>query len=102
MLIFVPLIGVLLSMFIRPFSLRRIFLHTIFPIVPLIVMIDGIISALRTYSFAEVQELLAQIKTEHPELKSEEYVWEMKRERCGLFYLADLTYYVGYPRTKAA
>ena len=57
---------------IRPFSWSRLFFTYLIPIVPLLVMVDGIASCLRSYSIEELTELTGSL-TGHP------YDWEIRR-----------------------
>jgi len=100
-LVLVPLVSIFLSPFIAPFSLARIFFHTIFPVIPFILVHDGIISSLRSYSRAECEEFVQQLRVEEPGLGVDEYSWEFKKIRCGLFNLVELYTFVGIPRMPA-
>lgn len=73
----------------RPRSWARIFLTFVVPVLPLIVIWDGTVSALRTYDVRELEEMTAQ-------LTAPDYHWDIGRiERSG----ADpsLTYLIGRP-----
>lgn len=48
--------------FIRPFSFGRIVFTYLIPLVPLFVMLDGILSALRTYTIPEMNELISRVQ----------------------------------------
>jgi len=88
-----PLIVLLVTPFIRPFRLSRLFWTYLIPIVPLYVLWDGAVSCLRTYSPQELQELVDG-------LDSNDYVWEIGREAA--FPRPSITYLLGYPRSKLA
>jgi ActR/RegA family two-component response regulator len=67
----------LLTPFIRPFKLKRLIFTYIVPVIPLVVLWDGIVSALRTYSVQEMNDLVARLDA------NDEYQWEIKRIKSG-------------------
>jgi hypothetical protein len=75
---------------IRPFRWSRLLYTYLFPIVPLVLLFDGLVSCLRTYRTQELRELIA-------ELAGSEYWWEIG-ERSGTFGSLPVTYLIGYPR----
>ncbi len=70
-LFFMPVLVLLITLFIKPFSFKRIFFTYIFPIVPLFVWWDGLVSALRTYSIKEMNQMVSSLKN------NETYKWEI-------------------------
>lgn len=64
-----PLFVLLATPWIRPFRWSRLFWTYVVPLVPLLVVFDGIVSCLRTYSVAELRELVDGVG-------GEGYVWE--------------------------
>jgi hypothetical protein len=87
-MIFSPINVLFVTPFIRPFSFGRLVFTYIIPLVPLFVMIDGILSALRTYSIPEMEELVSQVKN------SESYTWKIGRKKSGP---ASVLYLIGTP-----
>ncbi len=84
-----PLNVLISTPFIRPLVIGRIVFTYLIPIVPLMVLWDGIVSALRTYSVEEMKELVAEVKN------STDFEWEIGRiENRGLPVL----YLLGYPK----
>lgn len=61
-MLFSPLSVILVTPFILPFSVGRLFFTYIIPIVPVVVMWDGIVSSLRTYSLKEMNDLISEVK----------------------------------------
>lgn len=61
-MIFSPVTVLLVTPFIRPFSVGRIIFTYLIPIVPICVLWDGIVSSLRTYSVKEMQALADSLK----------------------------------------
>jgi hypothetical protein len=90
--IFVILVGVLLMFLhtprIRPFRWSRMLWTYLIPIVPLVLLFDGVVSCLRTYRPQELREMVNS-------LTSCEYRWEIG-ELAGK--RAPVTYLVGYSR----
>lgn len=72
-----PLSVLLTTPFIGPFKFGRIIFTYLIPIVPLVVMWDGIVSSLRTYSVKEMKELVNGLDN------TEGFNWEMGRKRSG-------------------
>ena len=75
---------------IRPFRWSRLLYTYVLPIVPLVLLFDGLVSCLRTYRTRELRELIG-------ELAGSKYWWEIG-ERSGTFGSLPVTYLIGYPR----
>ena len=69
-----PLFVFLHTPLIRPFRWTRLLFTYILPVIPLLVMIDGIVSCLRTYTLEELREITAS-------LKGSPYDWELRKVR---------------------
>lgn len=78
----VPLLALRESLRMRPFRWKRIFWTWLVPIVPAVLLIDGILSCLRSYSQADLRELVFGIT----QLNSSQsgYNWHIGEERRGL------------------
>ena len=76
-MLFSPLTVLLTTPLIRPFKLGRIIFTYLIPIVPLFVLWDGLVSALRTYSVKEMQALVNSL--EH----KERFDWEVGKMKSG-------------------
>jgi hypothetical protein len=76
-MIFSPISVLLTTPFIRPFKLGRIIFTYLIPVVPLFVLWDGIVSALRTYSIKEMNELVENLSG------TENYDWEINKVKSG-------------------
>lgn len=89
LMLLTPLFVWLLTPSIRPFRPSRLFWTYLVPIIPLAVMFDGIVSCLRTYSPAELQDLTAGIGegTYHWE------IGEVKGDKAPI----PVTYLIGTP-----
>lgn len=83
-----PLVVMILTPFIRPFSWVRLLLTYCIPLIPLVITWDGIVSCLRSYSITELHDMTA----ESPDL----YSWEVGELRGK--GLLPLTYVFGLPR----
>jgi len=57
MLLFVPLLVLLLTPFVRPFSVGRLVFTYLLPIAVPLILFDGVVSCLRSYTLAELRAL---------------------------------------------
>lgn len=89
-----PALVLLSTPFVRPFSWARLFWTYLVPVIPLVVLFDGIVSCLRTYSVEEL-EVLAQ------RAGGEGWTWEAGRVRAPWLPIP-VTYLVGCPPVEAA
>lgn len=83
----VPLLALQLGVGIRPFRWARIFWTYVVPVIPFTLWLDGVLSCLRTYSQADLKELISG-------LESADYRWETGEESRGL---VTITYLMGCP-----
>lgn len=84
-----PVVALLVTPFVRPFRLERLFWTYVLPVVPLGVFWDGLVSCLRTYTVVELKEITASIGVK-------DYAWEIGRARV-TGTPAQVTYLAGYP-----
>ena len=84
-----PLLVWLVTPLIRPFRWARLLWTYLLPVVPLVVLFDGIVSCWRTYTVAELTEFTA-------ELSGSGYAWEVG-ETPAKGWRAPVTYLIGYP-----
>lgn len=75
---------------IRPFRWSRIFWTYVIPIVPLVVLFDGLVSCCRTYRPQELRTIVEK-------LTGSEYLWEAG-EQLGNWSKVPITYLIGSPR----
>jgi hypothetical protein len=75
--------------FIKPFRFSRLFFTYLIPLIPLCLLWDGIVSCLRVYSPAELQDLVSRINTN-------DYEWDIGALRLGP---GVVTYLIGIPAT---
>jgi hypothetical protein len=87
---FSPITVLLVTPFIRPFRPGRIFFTYLLPVVPLFVWWDGLVSALRTYSVAELNRLIGELGG------SERFAWETGTLKSGP---STIIYLLGVPTT---
>ncbi|TGD56714.1 hypothetical protein [Flavobacterium humi] len=88
-MLFSPITVFIMTPFIRPFRLGRIVFTYLIPIVPLVVLWDGLVSSLRTYSVAEMKALVAKLDN------ADGFEWEIERVKSGPAYIL---YLLGYPK----
>ncbi len=84
-----PVLVLLFTPFVRPFRWSRLLWTYLIPVLPLLVLFDGVVSSLRTYSPSELTDL-----TE--ELGAVGYVWEIGEETSGPGPVP-VTYLIGVP-----
>jgi len=76
-MIFSPITVLLVTPFIKPFSLGRIVFTYLIPLVPIFVLWDGIVSSLRTYSVKEMEDLVNNLENK------DQFDWETGRKKSG-------------------
>jgi hypothetical protein len=86
----VPVAGLLVTPFLRPFRWSRLLFTYVIPVVPLVLWFDGIVSCLRVYPPPELAELTERLSF----AKESKYQWDIGEERAGLL---PITYLIGYP-----
>lgn len=84
-----PLVAVLTVPFWRPLRVSSLFFSWIVPLIPLVILFDGIVSWLRIYSEPELRELVTPL--------GDAYEWEIGRLRLGRVP-AHAIYLIGSPR----
>ena len=84
-----PLLVWLSTPFIRPFRWSRVLWTYVIPVLPLLILFDGIVSCLRTYAPDELMDLTQR-------LGDHGYTWEIGEETAGPGPVP-VTYLVGYP-----
>lgn len=89
-MLFSPINVLWMTPFIRPFSVGRLLFTYIIPLVPLFIMIDGILSALRTYTVPEMEELVSRVKG------NETYEWKIGKQKSGP---ASIPFLIGTPKS---
>ncbi len=75
---------------IRPFRWSRLLWTYLIPIIPLVLLFDGVVSCLRTYRPQELREIVDK-------LTSCEYKWEIGELAGGK---VPITYLIGYPKSR--
>jgi hypothetical protein len=86
------LLPFLLTPWIRPFRWSRLFCTYVLPIIPFVLLFDGIVSCLRTYQPQELRAIIAK-------LTAAEYQWELG-DRANPNGKVPIAYLIGYPRPK--
>ncbi len=88
-----PWIALLSAPFVRPFRVDRLFWTWVIPLIPFVLCFDGIVSCLRTYSTAELHEMIAGIRLPSG---GDQYRWEVGRVSSPLSPVG-VTYAILYP-----
>lgn len=76
-MLFSPITVLLITPFIRPFSLGRLLFTYLIPSMPLLVLWDGVAFALRTYSVSEMEDLIDGLENK------DRFDWKVRRIRSG-------------------
>lgn len=79
--------------FVRPFRWSRLLWTYVIPVIPFVLLFDGVVSCLRTYRPQELSELI-------DELTGAEYQWEIGEHKSASSKVP-ITYLMGYPRPSA-
>jgi hypothetical protein len=80
------------TLFIRPFRWSRFLYTYVLPIIPLVLLFDGLVSCVRTYRTRELHDLTSRIV-------GPQYRWVIG-ERRGTFPGLPITYLIGYPMAR--
>lgn len=86
--LFSPLLVLMLTPWIRPFSWKRLVLTYLIPVAPLVIWWDTLVSILRCYTPQEMRKM-------GHEVAGDGYHWFADTYRCGP---ASVTFLIGYPR----
>jgi hypothetical protein len=81
-----------LTPWMRPFRWSRLFWTYLLPVIPLVLLFDGVVSCLRTHRPRELREIVAN-------LTATEYQWEIG-EHARAAAQMPITYLIGYPRAR--
>ena len=84
-----PISVLLTTPFIKPFSLLRLLFTYIIPIIPIIVLWDGVVSSLRTYSVDEMQQLIKSVEN------NENFDWHIEKKKAKMGFVI---YTIGIPK----
>lgn len=93
MMLTLPWLAALVTPFVRPFRLDRLFWTWVIPLIPFVLCCDGIVSCLRTYSPSELHTLTTEVAQS---TNSVPYCWEIGRVPSPLSPIG-VGYLVGYP-----
>jgi len=85
-----PILAVLATPFVRPFSWARLALTYLVPVIPLVTTFDGVVSCLRTYSPAELLDLSRG-------LGGLRYRWQAGQVRSSAPAFIPVSYLIGTP-----
>ncbi len=87
-----PVVPLIVTPFMRPFRWSRLIWTYLIPIVPFVLLFDGVVSCMRAYSPKELAELAEG-------LSANAHRWDMGEEKRGLLPIP-ITYLIGYPNPK--
>ncbi len=90
-MLFLPIFCWLITPFIRPFSWRRLFWTYVIPVVPFVLLWNGTVSNLRTYSPEELERMTEEINCK-------DFTWEIGK--AASIGAPKVTYLLGYPTNK--
>jgi hypothetical protein len=90
LVLLIPVADWLLAPSVRPFRWMRMVWTYLIPVIPLVLLIDGMLSCLRVYSPEELRQMASSVDA------GKEYHWEIGVEKGGIFGVP-ITYLTGYP-----
>jgi hypothetical protein len=90
----IPIATWLFVPFRRPFRWLRLLWTYLIPVIPFVLLFDGLVSCLRAYSVGELRDMTSG-------LKSRGYRWEIG-EKAGGWLPLRITYLIGRPQKLAA
>lgn len=76
---------------IRPFRWSRLFWTFLIPVIPAVLLFDGMVSCLRTYRPEELRQILSGVV-------GNDYCWEIGESSSGK---VPIVYLIGYPKSVA-
>ncbi len=102
LVLLIPLADLALAPFARPLRWTRLLWTYLLPVIPLVLLVDGILSCLRVYSPAELLELMRDVcpRAEEGAESGEGFEWNIGVENSGPFRVP-ITYLTGYPKPVA-
>jgi hypothetical protein len=89
LMLFTPVMMLVVTPLIRPFRWSRFLWTYVVPVVPAVVLFDGMVSCLRSYNAEELQALTAS-------LDAKDYHWEIGKVKSDTS-LIPITYLIGMP-----
>jgi hypothetical protein len=90
----IPIATWLFVPFRRPFRWSRLLWTYLIPLIPFVLLFDGVVSCLRAYSLGELQDMTSEIEASG-------YRWEIG-EKAGGFLPVRITYLIGRPQNLSA
>ncbi len=88
-MVFSPITLLFITPFIRPFEFKRLVFTYVISILPILVLWDGVVSCLRTYSVSELRGLVQHLKG------NERFNWEINTVKSGP---GKIIYLMGVPK----
>jgi len=88
-MVFSPITLIVITPFIRPFEFKRLLFTYLVPILPVLVLWDGVVSCLRTYSISELKELVQGLEG------NQRFNWEINTVKSGP---GKILYLMGVPK----
>ena len=92
LVLLIPLSAWLVVPLTSPFKWSRLFWTYLIPVVPFVLLFDGMVSCLRVYSVPQLRELTQ-------DLGGSEYLWESGRQKAAYLSIP-ITYLIGHPVAK--
>jgi hypothetical protein len=90
LVLIIPIADLLLAPSIRPFRWKRLLWTYVIPVIPMVLLVDGILSCLRVYSPTELTQMFGSLRD------SGAYRWDIGVENGGIFHVP-ITYLMGIP-----
>jgi hypothetical protein len=102
LILLIPVADLALAPFARPLRWTRLVWTYLLPVIPLVLLVDGILSCLRVYSPAELRELTRDVRprAQKGAESVQGFEWNIGVENSGPFRVP-VTYLTGYPKRVA-
>lgn len=91
-MVFSPIVFLATTPFIKPFEFKRLIFAYLIPVLPVLVLWDGVVSCLRTYSVRELKALIQGLEG------NERFEWEVNGMKSGP---GKILYLMGIPKSES-
>lgn len=94
--LFLPVLILFFTPFIRPWRFKRFLYTYLIPVMPLLIVADGTLSRLKAYKQAELKKITQEVEKAYPSYRFEVGKYPL------LFHLQEVTYVIGSEKEEGA